>query len=109
VRLLLVVPGVAAMIGLAVQAHADPADEDATFLAALKNAGIPYRNADKAVAVGRAFCEHMDHDQTAPDVVNQLTVANPGISLENATTFAGIAVSVYCPQHLAGGSSVGGG
>ena len=96
------------MIGLAVQAHADPAGEDATFLAALKNAGVPYRDADKAVAVGKAFCAQMNHGNTAPDVVKQLTDANPGISLENATTFAGIAVSVYCPRHLSGSNGAGG-
>ena len=107
-RLLLVVPGVAAMIGLAVPAHADPAGDVASFLAALKSAGITYSNAAKAFAAGKAVCTEMDNGTTAPDVVKQLTASNPGFTVEKAERFTGIAASVYCPQHLAGSSGGGG-
>lgn len=96
------------MIGLAVPAHADPAGDDASFLAALKNAGITYNNADKAVASGRTVCTEMDKGTTAPDVVKQLTEANPGFTVQNAERFVGIAASIYCPQHIAGSSGGGG-
>jgi hypothetical protein len=108
-RLLLVAPGVAAMIGLAAPAYADPAGDDASFLAALKDAGITYTNADKAVASGKAVCAEMDKGTTAPDVVKQLTEANPGFTVPNAERFVGIAASIYCPQHIASSSSGGGG
>jgi hypothetical protein len=103
-----VATGVAAMIGLAAPAYGDPAGDDASFLAALKDAGITYSNADKAVASGKTVCTEMDNGTTAPDVVKQLTDANPGFSVQNAERFVGIAASIYCPQHIAGGSGAAG-
>ncbi|HYB37294.1 MAG TPA: DUF732 domain-containing protein [Mycobacterium sp.] len=107
-RLRLVVPAVAAMIGLAVPAHADSADDDANFLAALKNAGISYSNADRAVAAGKTVCDQLGNGAKATDLVKQLTDVNPGFTANGAVKFAGIAASVYCPQQLVGSGGGGG-
>lgn len=96
------------MIGLAVPAHADPADDDATFLAALKNAGINYSNADRAVAAGKSVCDQLANGTKAPDLVKQLTDVNPGFTENGAVKFAGIAATVYCPQQLTDSGGGGG-
>ena len=67
-RLLLVLANVAAIVGLAVPALADPpappapADPaaDANFLASLNKAGMTYRNGSDAVAAGRLACDMMN-------------------------------------------------
>ncbi|MDI3314484.1 MAG: DUF732 domain-containing protein [Mycobacterium sp.] len=74
----------------------------------LKDAGITYSNATKVVAAGKAVCMEMDNGTSAPDVVKQLTEANPGFMVHNAERFVGIAASVYCPQHIATSSGGGG-
>ncbi|MBS4730048.1 DUF732 domain-containing protein [Mycobacterium sp. SM1] len=93
-RLPLVALGVAALIGLAVPVRADPAGDDARFLAALNDAGITYTNADKAVAAGKAVCMKMDDGTAAPDVVKQLTEANPGFMVQKAEKFGSSDASV---------------
>ncbi|WP_246216799.1 DUF732 domain-containing protein [Mycobacterium botniense] len=92
--------GLVAVAGLAVPAHADPAEDDANFLAMLKNAGITYNNAGRAVTAGRTVCQLINSGTAPADVVTQLTNANPGFKTENALTFTGIAARVYCPGRL---------
>ncbi|SRX95698.1 hypothetical protein MSP7336_03971 [Mycobacterium shimoidei] len=90
----------AALTGLAVPAHAEPAGIDVEFLTALGKAGITFRNAEKAVAAGRTACELMDSGQPELDVVKRLTEENPGFTVSGAAKFTAIAASAYCPQHL---------
>jgi Protein of unknown function (DUF732) len=59
-RLLVVLASFAAVVGLAVLAHADLSGDDAAFLAALKQAGITYQDPDRAVAVGKQVCSLFD-------------------------------------------------
>ncbi|WP_372506481.1 DUF732 domain-containing protein [Mycobacterium noviomagense] len=104
-RVLLLISSVAAVIVLAVPAHADPSGDDATFLASLNQAGITYTNPDRAIGAGKAVCDQLANGAKAPDLVKQLTDVNPGFTGNGAIKFAGIAASVYCPDQLQSGSS----
>jgi hypothetical protein len=111
-RLLLLVSGIVAMIGLAVPVHADSGGDDANFIAALNSAGISYTSPDRAVAAGKAVCDQLDNGANTMDIVKQLTDVNPGFKANGAIKFAGIAATVYCPDQLAdkaGGDKAGGG
>jgi hypothetical protein len=108
-RRLLVLAGLAAIIGLAVPAQADPSSTDpgldANFLGALNKAGITYSNGPAAVAAARTACDLMDQGQAEIDVIKRVTELNPGFGYSGATKFTAIASSVYCPEYL-GKSSV---
>ena len=96
-----VLASLAALIGLAAPAHADP-DPDAGFLDALNNAGITYHNGPDAIAIGLRACQMMDQGRPEPDVIKSMTQQNSGFTDDAATKFTQIAESVYCPQHTEG-------
>jgi hypothetical protein len=104
-RRLLVLLGTAAMLGLAVPAHADPG-VDASFLDALTKAGITIKSRPGAVKAGQAACGMMEQGQPELDVIQLVTKQNPGLDTTRAAQFTAIAASAYCPQYLqrAGGS-----
>jgi hypothetical protein len=102
-RLIPVLGGVAAMVGLAVPAHADPSGGDAAFLAALNKAGITYASGDQAIAAGKTACELLDSGQQEMEVIKKVTELNPGFTISGAAKFTAIAASAYCPEHLGGG------
>jgi Protein of unknown function (DUF732) len=103
-RPLVVVAGLAAIIGWAVPAQADPgpADpgQDASFLSQLSQAGISYSNGPAAVAAARTACNMMDSGQKEIDVIKQVMSLNPGFGLAGSTRFTAIASAVYCPDYL---------
>jgi hypothetical protein len=103
-RTLVGVASCAAVIGLAAPAHADPAGNasgiDASFLAALKQAGITYQNPNVAIDVGRRACQLMDQGNSESDVIKNVSSSNPGFTMDGAGQFTMIAASAYCPQHL---------
>jgi hypothetical protein len=95
------VSSVVALIGLATPVHADPGP-DASFLAALDNAGITYHSGSDAVAIGRRACQLLDQGHSEPDVERSMTEQNAGFGADAATKFTQIAESIYCPQHSGG-------
>jgi hypothetical protein len=102
-RLLVVLAGFAAVIGMATPAQADPGDEsgpDATFLSELNKAGVPFKDGGTAVAVGKRACQLMDQGYSEIDVIKNVSTSNPGFSMSDAAKFTTIAVTSYCPQHL---------
>jgi Protein of unknown function (DUF732) len=99
-RLLVVLASFAAVIGLAVPAHADPSGDDAAFLAALKQAGITYQDPDRAVAVGKKVCDLVDGGMAGADIVKNLQAYNPGFAGNGAAKFTAIAAEAYCPNSL---------
>jgi hypothetical protein len=109
VVLVVVLAGLAAMIGLAVRVQADPGSTDpgldASFLDSLNKAGISYRSGPAAIAAARTACDLMDQGQSEIDVIKRVTELNPGFGYSGATKFTAIASSVYCPEYL-GKSSV---
>ena len=92
------------MVGLAVAARGDPNSDDAAFLASLSRAGITYRSADQAVTAAKSVCDLISSGNSGPEVVRQLTDANPAFATDAATKFTGIAVNAYCPDQLTPGS-----
>ena len=106
-RLLLVLASVAAALGLAVPALADPPDPpapdpaaDANFIGSLKNAGMTFRNESDAVAAGRLACDMMNSGTSEQDVVTKLSALNPGLNTGGAMKFAALASTAYCPDYL---------
>jgi Protein of unknown function (DUF732) len=109
-RLPLMLATVAATTGvaLAVPALADPAagpvpDDpaaDAHFLDTLNQAGMTFRNGADAVAAGRMACNMMISGRSEKDVVDELSMRNPGLNSGGAMRFAALASSTYCPDYL---------
>jgi hypothetical protein len=107
-RLLLVLATGATAVGLAVPALADPPPPsvpdnpaaDATFLDSLNKAGMTYTDGSSAIAAGRMACDLMNAGQSEQDVVNKLTLLNPGLNSGGAMKFAALASSAYCPDYL---------
>ncbi|MGO9070909.1 DUF732 domain-containing protein [Mycobacterium sp.] len=107
-RLLLALASVAAILGLAVPALADPSDPpappdpaaDAGFIDSLNKAGMTFRNSSDAVAAGRLACAMMNQGTSEQDVVNKLSALNPGLTTGGAMKFAALASSAYCPDYL---------
>jgi Protein of unknown function (DUF732) len=107
-RLRLALASVAAMIGLAVPALADPSPgpvpddpaADANFLDSLNKAGMTFRSGPDAVAAGRMACNMMISGRSEMDVVNELSARNPGLNNGGAMKFAALASSTYCPDYL---------
>jgi hypothetical protein len=103
-RMLVLLASFAAVVGMATPALADPnsnnSGSDASFLAALDNAGITYRDRADAIAAGKRACALMDQGHPASDVIKSVSESNPGFTMDSATKFTAIATSTYCPQHL---------
>jgi Protein of unknown function (DUF732) len=101
---LLMLTGVAAMIGMAAPAYADPSGNDAEFLKHLSNAGLSYQDPDKAISVAKSVCDLVDKGTPGTDIVTNLQKLNPGFTGDGASKFTAIAASDYCPKYVAGTS-----
>jgi hypothetical protein len=99
---LLLLAGIAAVVGFAASAHADTdgTGNDAVFLNALSAAGLSYRGPEQAVSAGKAVCHLMDAGFSPMDTVVAVQDTNPGFTTERAAQFAVISVGTYCPQHV---------
>jgi hypothetical protein len=111
-RRLLVLLGVAAALGFAVSAHADPGSTnpnlDASFLDSLTKAGITINSRPGAIKAGKAACGMMEQGQPELDVIQLVTRQNPGLDTTRAAKFTAIAASAYCPQYLQRAGDSGG-
>jgi len=99
--------GAVAVIGLAGPAHADPADTDAAFLAALQAAGITYNRGDQAIVTAKMVCGFIAEGKPSPEVLDALKARNPGLTTEHGSQFVGIAAQSYCPEQLVQNSAAG--
>ena len=101
-RFLVMLAGFAAVLGVATPAQADPGNSgrDASFLAALNQAGITYQDPTVAVAVGKKACDLMDQGNPEVGVIKSVSSSNPGFTADGAAQFTMIAASAYCPQHM---------
>jgi Protein of unknown function (DUF732) len=102
-RTLVVIASLAAAVAAgAGPANADPVsggpNPDASFLAALSNAGISYNSGPEAVAAGKKVCEWLDEGQKRSDVIKTVESGNPGFGMSGAATFTTLAEHAYCPQ-----------
>jgi hypothetical protein len=94
-KLLLTAAGFAAIIGFAVPAQADSADD--AFTASLDKAGITYSDADTVVKAGQWVCTQISGGTGAPDVVSTLQSKNSDLSDDKANKFVAISTSAFCP------------
>ncbi|AKN17104.1 DUF732 domain-containing protein [Mycobacterium haemophilum] len=99
-RLLLVLLGATAMIGLAVPAYADPDGDDAGFIAALQQTDIGFSNPGQAVASAKAVCTCLNNGESGLELIQDLKTHNPQITMDHAAKFAVLAAKYYCPQQL---------
>jgi hypothetical protein len=107
-RLLLALAGAAITVGMAVPAFADPPPPsvpdnpaaDTTFLDSLNKAGMSYSNGSSAIAAGKMACDLMNSGTSEKDVVDKLSMLNPGLNSGGAMKFAALASSAYCPDYL---------
>jgi hypothetical protein len=102
-RFLVMLAGFAAVLEVvATPAQADPGDSgpDASFLTALKKAGITFQDPAVAVAVGKKACELMDQGNPQVGVIKSVSSSNPGFTTDGAAQFTMIAAGTYCPQHM---------
>ena len=107
-RLSLALAAVVTMVGLAVPALADPPPPsvpdnpaaDATFLDSLNKAGMTYTNGSSAIAAGKMACDLMNSGTSEKDVVDKLSMLNPGLNSGGAMKFAALASTAYCPDYL---------
>jgi hypothetical protein len=107
-RLLLISAGAALMVGLAAPALADPPPPgvpddpgaDSAFLASLDKVGMHYNSGPNAIAAGRKACDFMNSGLSQGELVNKLSLLNPGLNSGGAMKFAALASSAYCPQWL---------
>jgi hypothetical protein len=107
-RLSIALAAVATMVGLAVPALADPPPPsvpdnpaaDTTFLDSLNKAGMSYSNGSSAIAAGKMACDLMNSGTSEKDVVDKLSMLNPGLNSGGAMKFAALASSAYCPDYL---------
>lgn len=85
-------------------AHADPAEADAKFLAALASQGITYASPEVMIAAGHVACTEVDHGETprtvAHDVMhNNDVLTNSNLNAFHAGFFVGASIAAYCPQY----------
>lgn len=108
----LVLLGIAAALGFAAPAHADPGNADpnldARFLDALTQAGLTVISRSGAVRDAKAACGMMEQGQPELDVIQHVSRQNPGLDTTKAAKFTALAASAYCPQYLQRASDGGG-
>ena len=102
-KLILALASFAAMIGMAVPAHADSTDD--SFIASLKAAGITYTDQDTVVGAGKWVCDKVSGGTDMSDVVTTLTKKNTSLNPDKASKFAAIAANAYCPDAISATSA----
>jgi uncharacterized protein DUF732 len=101
--LLVILTSLAAIIGVAMPAHADSADD--AFIASLNAAGITYSDPDAVVGAGKWVCDKVNGGTEMSDVVKTLTSKNPSLNPDKASKFAAMAAKAYCPDAISTGSA----
>lgn len=107
-RLLLALASGAITIGVAAPALADPPPPsvpdnpgaDAAFLDSLNKAGMVYNSQSSAIAAGRYACDLMNQGLSQQDLLNKISLLNPGLNSGGAMKFAALASTAYCPDWL---------
>lgn len=97
-KLLLLLMGAAAMIGLAVPAHADETDD--AFIASLQAAGFTFTDPGQAILAAKYVCSAVSGGTDMADVVKAIETKNSSLSEDKATKFTAIAASAYCPDAI---------
>ena len=100
---LLMLLGVATMIGMAAPVYADPDapsdNKDGDFLKQITNAGLTYKDGPQAVAVAKNVCDMAGKGTSEPEIEKKLQDVN-SFSGSGARQFMVIAANSYCPSQL---------
>lgn len=94
-----ILSAVALAAGLATMTAAPAfADEtDDIFIGVLENKGIPFSDADDAIALAGAVCEYVAAGQPAEQVAVEIS-GPANWSVEQSGFFVGAATQSYCPS-----------
>lgn len=112
-KLLFVPLVVTAALVLAAPGYADPgvvevsAVDSAEFISSLRQVGISFDDPAQAVAAAEALCGLAANGETSLELLNDITEANPDLSVADAARFAAIAAKSYCPHQLSKGGAGG--
>jgi hypothetical protein len=79
-------------------AHADRANVDAGFQAALSSHGIMYTSSEVAVRAAHLVCTKIDGGETPTQVAQDVSNYSR-LDAYYAEYFVGASIAVYCPQH----------
>ncbi|WP_409426214.1 DUF732 domain-containing protein [Mycobacterium sp. SMC-11] len=105
-KLLLVPIVAAAALALAAPGHADPtavevsAVDSTEFISSLRQVGIVFDDPAQAVAAAEALCGLAANGETSLELLNDITEANPDLTVADAARFAAISAKTYCPHQL---------
>lgn len=101
---LLALLSIAALIGFAAPASADPVPEpdgdDGGFVSALQQSGFTFSTPGSAVTAGRAVCSCLNNGESGLELVHDVKSHNPGMDMEMASNFALLSAKFYCPHQL---------
>ena len=101
---LLILTSVAAMIGMAAPAYADPpTGADADFIDHLNAAGLTEQDPAKAIAAAKNMCSLQANGTPDTVIQSNLVSRNPGLTAHDATEFMTLAKGKYCSKYLTGG------
>jgi Protein of unknown function (DUF732) len=79
-------------------AHADPANVDERFLAALTSHGITFTSSEVGIAAGHLACDKLDGGET-PTQVAQDVMNSSNLDAFHAGYFVGASIGAYCPKY----------
>src|SRR6516164_5574685 len=100
---LLILTSVAAMIGMAAPAYADPpTGADADFIDHLNAAGLTEQDPAKAIAAAKNMCSLQANGTPDTVIESNLVSRNPGLTAHDASEFMKLATAAYCPKHPTG-------
>lgn len=105
-KLLLAPLVILAGLALAAPGHAEPAEgeaktvDSAEFIASLQQVGIIFDDTEHAVAAAEALCGLAANGESTMELLNDVTEANPDLTVADAARFAAIAAKTYCPHQL---------
>jgi uncharacterized protein DUF732 len=97
-KLLLTISGVAAVIGMAVPAHAD--DTDDAFIASLQQAGFTFTDAGQAIQAAHYVCSAASGGTAMADIAKAVQKGDSALSDDKAAKFTAIAANAYCPDAI---------
>lgn len=97
-KLVLMISSVAAVIGLAVPAHAD--DTDDAFLASLNSAGFTYNDPAQVIQAAHYVCTAAGGGTAMADIAKSMTSKAAALTEDKAEKFTAIAASAYCPDAI---------
>jgi hypothetical protein len=74
-------------------------DKDGRFLFLLASQGLELdRAADVAINDAHRVCSRLERGESEQQIAEDIVDGSPDMSIDTATSFADIAVEVYCPQ-----------